>query len=86
MHTTLPNVAGGESGTVVSEQLGAADATLITASPLTLFALASRRLAPEDAVRSGAIRIEGDAAALNEFPDLFDMAPDPLTPTTTTGE
>jgi len=70
------NVGGGGAGTAVQEGSARADATLRVASPTALFALAARRLAPEAAVRSGAIRVEGDAAALDDFPELFDMAPD----------
>lgn len=67
-------VAGGAQGTAVSEDLAPADATLWVASPLALFALASRRLEPAQALRGGAIRIEGDPDALDDFPELFDMA------------
>jgi DNA-binding HxlR family transcriptional regulator len=70
------HVAGGEEGTAVRDGLAPADATLRVASPLVLFALAARRLAPERAVRTGALRVEGDLAALDDFPQLFDMAPD----------
>jgi DNA-binding HxlR family transcriptional regulator len=69
-------VGGGDGGTAVREGTEQADATLRVAAPMALFALAARRLAPEAAVRSGAIRVEGDAAALDDFPELFDMAPD----------
>ena len=69
------HVAGGKRGTTVTEGLGPADATLRVASPLALFALASRKLAPGEALRSGAVRVEGDPAALDDFPELFDMDP-----------
>jgi len=70
------HVVGGEAGTAVGEGLAPADVVLRVSTPLALFALAARQLAPEEALRSGAIRVEGDAAALDDFPELFDMAPD----------
>jgi DNA-binding HxlR family transcriptional regulator len=70
------HVAGGDGGTAVRDGGAPADAALRVASPLALFALAAGRLAPEEAVRSGAIRVDGDVAALDDFPELFDMAPD----------
>jgi DNA-binding HxlR family transcriptional regulator len=80
------HVAGGEDGTAVRDGRAPADATLCVASPLALFALAAGRLALEDAVRSGAIRVEGDVAALDDFPELFDMAPDGSEPPNEKGE
>jgi DNA-binding HxlR family transcriptional regulator len=70
------HVAGGAAGTAVGEGPAPADTALCVSSPLVLFALAARRLAPEEAIRSGAIRVEGDVAALDDLPELFDMAPD----------
>jgi DNA-binding HxlR family transcriptional regulator len=55
-------------------------------TPTPLFALAAGRLALEDAVRSGAIRVEGDVAALDDFPELFDMAPDGSEPPNEKGD
>jgi DNA-binding HxlR family transcriptional regulator len=77
------HVVGGEAGTAVRDGPAPADAALRVTSPLALFALAARRLAPEEAVRSGAIRVEGDISALDDFPELFDMAPDARTPNAT---
>lgn len=74
------HVVGGEHGTRVHEGLAPAGATLHVTSPLALFALASRRLAPTEALHSGAIRVDGDAAALDDFPELFDMAPEATSP------
>lgn len=65
--------AGGNEGTVVTEDSGAVDTSISVASPLVLFALATRQLPPAEAVRSGAAHVEGDVAALDLFPDLFDM-------------
>jgi len=73
-------VAGGEHGTTVNDGIVPADTTLRVASPLAVLALASRRLTPSEALRSGAIRVEGDAAALDDFPELFDMAPGSTSP------
>jgi DNA-binding HxlR family transcriptional regulator len=73
-------VAGGEAGTTVSDGSEAVDATIAVTSPLVLFALAARQLSPADAVRSGAARVEGDIAAVDVFPDLFDMVRDDPNP------
>jgi len=73
-------VTGGPSGTSLHEATGSCDAVLRATSPLALLALASRRISAADAVRSGAVAVEGDASAAEIFPDLFDMGreqPDP---------
>jgi DNA-binding HxlR family transcriptional regulator len=69
------HVAGGPSGTLVSESGADADATVFASGPRML-GLASGALEPEGAARSGAIHVEGDLAALRELPDLFDFNSD----------
>lgn len=66
-------VAGGAGGTVVTESAGPADATVI-AEPRTVLALMSGVMAPRAALRDGAVRVEGDISALDEFPALFDVS------------
>ncbi|MEX2148462.1 MAG: winged helix-turn-helix transcriptional regulator [Candidatus Rokuibacteriota bacterium] len=66
-------VAGGTGGTVVTEGAGPADATVI-AEPRTVLALMSGAMAPRAALRDGAVRVEGDISALDEFPALFDVS------------
>jgi DNA-binding HxlR family transcriptional regulator len=73
-------VSGGEDGTTIHPGAGPADLSISVASPLVLFALASRQLPPAEAVRSGAVQVEGDAAELSVFPDLFDMDRDDPSP------
>jgi hypothetical protein len=48
------------------------EATVI-AEPRVVLALMSGAMAPRAAVRDGAVRVQGDAAALEDFPALFDM-------------
>jgi DNA-binding HxlR family transcriptional regulator len=67
------HVRGGPHGTVVSDAEAPADATLRGASG-TLLAVARGGVDPLAAARSGAIRVEGDAAALRELPALFDFS------------
>jgi DNA-binding HxlR family transcriptional regulator len=78
------HVAGGEHGTAVTDGLAPAETTLWVASPLALFGLARRQLAPSEALRSGAIRVDGDPTVLDDFPELFDMAPEVPSPQPTT--
>jgi len=66
-------VAGGDEGTVVTEDSASVDTSVSVASPLVLFALATRTLAPAEAIRTGAANVQGDVAALEVLPDLFDM-------------
>ena len=66
------HVAGGAHGTVVSERDLPADA-IVYAAPVSVLGLVSGGLDPAAAARSGAIRVEGDAAALRELPALFDF-------------
>ena len=66
------HVAGGPQGTVVSDRDGPADA-VVFASPVSVLGLVSGGLDPAAAARSGAIRVEGDPAALRELPALFDF-------------
>lgn len=63
-------VAGGPEGTRIGDDLGRPDATL-RAGPLPLLAIASGRLDPAAAIRSGAVAVDGDPAALDAFPLLF---------------
>jgi DNA-binding HxlR family transcriptional regulator len=69
------HVSGGAAGTVVSESGAAADATVFASGP-ALLGLASGQLDLEGALRSGAVRVEGDVSALRELPALFDFSPD----------
>jgi DNA-binding HxlR family transcriptional regulator len=69
------HVAGGPDGTVVSES-GAAPIATVFAPHAAMLGVASGALDPEAAVKSGAIRVEGDASALLELPALFDFSPD----------
>jgi putative sterol carrier protein len=69
------HVSGGPAGTAVGESGAAADATVYAPGP-ALLGLASGALEPAAAVRSGAIRVEGDAAALRELPALFEFSSD----------
>jgi hypothetical protein len=47
---------------------------------LPLFALAAGRLDPAAALRDSEITADGDIAALADYSELFDMAPDPSEP------
>jgi hypothetical protein len=60
--------------------LDAAATTLHAKSALPLFALAAGRLDPAAALRDSEIVADGDVAALDDFPELFDMAPDDSEP------
>ena len=65
-------VRGGPEGTAVLDEPCAVDASLC-ADPLTLLALLSGRVAPDALVGSGALQVEGEPAALRDFPTLFDV-------------
>lgn len=65
-------VVSGRDGTRLLPGRGPAEALLRTA-PVTLLALLARRLAPDQALASGALELEGDAGALRALPDLFDL-------------
>ena len=69
-------VSGGPNGTAVSLAYDSADTVVHAASALPLFALAAGQLDAATALRDSAITAEGDVAALDEFSELFDMAPD----------
>lgn len=69
------HVAGGPSGTVVSDSGAAADAT-VHAPAVALLGIVSGGLDPEAAASTGVIRVEGDASALRELPALFDFSSD----------
>jgi DNA-binding HxlR family transcriptional regulator len=66
-------VAGGPEGTVVLADEGPADVSIRAASALPLMALASGVLPAHEAVRGGEIQVEGDLAALERFPALFEV-------------
>ncbi|HEY8153508.1 MAG TPA: winged helix-turn-helix transcriptional regulator [Myxococcota bacterium] len=68
-------VAGGPDGTVLRDSGGDADATVF-APPVAVLGLVSGGLDPEAAVKTGAIRVEGDVAALRDLPALFDFSSD----------
>jgi DNA-binding HxlR family transcriptional regulator len=78
-------VSGGPNGTEVSREYEAAETTVHAESALPLFALAAGQLAPADALRDSAITADGDVAALDEFSELFDMAPERSEPHNTQG-
>ena len=65
-------VEGGPGGTHVSDDASPAEVTL-RAAPLVFLGLASQGLDPEAAVRDGALAVEGDVAAVADFPRLFDL-------------
>ena len=73
-HDHLFHVAGGPQGTAVTAGLSDADVS-ITAPTLVVFGLASGGLDPREAIRSGALRAEGNLQALEDFPALFDIQP-----------
>jgi DNA-binding HxlR family transcriptional regulator len=64
------HVAGGPDGTRVTAGHSAADVSL-EAPTLTLMALAVGQLDPDEALRGGALRAEGDLGRLPAFPALF---------------
>ena len=74
-HELRIHVAGGPGGTVVGDSGAAAEAT-VHAPAVVMLGLVSGGLDPEAAARTGAIRVEGDAAALRELPALFDFSSD----------
>jgi hypothetical protein len=65
-------VRGGPEGTAVLDEPCAVDASLC-ADPLTLLALLSGSMAPDALVGSGALQVEGEPAAVRDFPTLFDV-------------
>jgi len=69
-------VSGGPNGTAVSLEYENADTIVHAKSALPLFALAAGQLDAATALRDSAITADGDVAALDEFSELFDMAPD----------
>lgn len=66
-------VAGGPSGTTVSDRFEPADATL-SAEPSTILALMSGVLSPRAALRDRQVELTGDSDALEAFPALFETA------------
>ncbi len=65
-------VGGGPDGTRILAEGDPVDAT-VTAPPLVLLGLLSGGLDPAEALRDGAVGLEGDAAALADLPRLFDV-------------
>lgn len=72
-HELRLHVAGGAGGTQLSDADLPADAVLF-ASSVVVLGLVSGGLDPDAAIGSGALRVEGDAAALRELPKLFDFS------------
>jgi DNA-binding HxlR family transcriptional regulator len=68
------HLVGGPEGARVEAADGPAD-VLLAGPPHALAALAAGALAPEDALRAGAIRAEGDTQALADLPLLFGPQP-----------
>ena len=57
---------------VVDDEPCEVDASL-RGDPLTVLALVSGRVSAEDLVGGGVLQIEGEAAAVADFPTLFDV-------------
>lgn len=70
------HVAGGPTGTVVTDRADAADVTIVASVEMVL-ALMSGALSPLKALKTKQIEATGDRAALREFPQLFDVAGPP---------
>lgn len=73
-------VTGGASGTSIHAADGPFDTSICATSPLALLALIGRQISPADAVRTGAAVVDGDVAAIEFFPDLFDTGRDEARP------
>ncbi len=65
-------VAGGPEGTAIGDSDAAVDA-IVHASSVVMLGLVSGALDPDAALGSGAVRVEGDLAALRELPALFEF-------------
>lgn len=66
-------ISGGESGArLTGDESSECDAS-IRCESFVVLAMASGNLAPEEAIRSGALRASGNVEALADFPALFDM-------------
>jgi hypothetical protein len=70
-------VVGGESGTCVSRELTESEVS-IHAESFVVMAMATGKLDPDDAIRSGALRASGKVEALHDFATLFET-PTPVT-------
>lgn len=66
------HVAGGPTGTVVTDRAELADATIVTTVP-TVLGLMSGALDPLQALKERRIDVAGDRAALSDFSHLFDV-------------
>ncbi len=66
------HVAGGPTGTVVSDRAAPADVTIVATVP-TILALMNGALDPRQAVNERRIEATGDREALAEFSQLFDV-------------
>ena len=67
------HVAGGAKGTTVSEAGGLWDVKILVDAE-DLLGLMAGRIQPLDAVRDGRLQAEGDLAALDVLPQLFDAS------------
>ena len=65
-------VRGGRAGTRVEAREGPAD-LVVHAAPLVLLGVLTGQLDPKAAAGSGALRLDGDEAALADLPGLFDL-------------
>jgi len=68
----LLRVTGGAGGTTVTDRLEPAEATVV-ADPQTVMGLMTGALSAQAALREGRVRVEGDPAALEAFPALFEI-------------
>ena len=66
------HLVGGPEGTSVRQELSDADVSITAPSPVVL-GLATGALDPREAIRSGALRAEGNVEVLEDFPSLFDI-------------
>ena len=67
-------LTGGPEGAYLGPEDGPVEVT-VAGPPFAVAALAAGKLAPDDALRAGAIRAEGDIGALADLPLLFDLKP-----------
>lgn len=71
------HVAGGPTGTRVTDQALPAEATVV-ASVKAILGLMSGTLPPEVALAEGRVEVTGDREALRDFPALFDVRRPPV--------
>ncbi len=70
--TVIVRVAGGRSGTRLAGARARVDLR-VRAPALVLLGLVSGRLPARQALRGGRVLLEGDRAALEDLPRLFDV-------------